>query len=75
MSSINSWNGSAPNSHSPVSINTPKCENPFGFGEFPLALTYVREIANEILYCMCARGLSGWRNAGSGLWLNGLQNH
>ena len=59
-------------SQSPGAINTPKCENPFGFAEFLPNLAYVWEIANEILYCY---GLLGKQNAGSGLWLNGLQNH
>ena len=33
-------------SHSPGATNTPKCENPFGFGEFLPDLAYVGEIAN-----------------------------
>jgi len=61
-------------SHSPGAINTPKCENPLGFAELLPDLAYVGEIANGIQYCWCARGLSGPRNARSGLLLNGLQN-
>ena len=58
-------------SHSPGAINTPKCENPHGFAELLPDLAYVGAIANGI-YCWCARGLSGPRNARSGLLLNGL---
>ena len=60
-------------SHSPGAINTPKYQNPLGFAEFLPDLAYVEEIANEIQYCWCGRGLSGPRNTRSGLLLNGLK--
>jgi hypothetical protein len=62
-------------SYSPSATNAQQCESPVGLYKFLPNLAYVRGIANEILYYSCACGLSGRRNAGSGLQLNHLQNH
>ena len=61
--------------YSPSARNAQKCGSPVGLCEFLPDLDYVGRIANKTLYYSCARGLLGLQNAGSGLWLNDLQNH